>query len=132
MTAISKVCVLPVAAASCTQAGPGPYRSLPACISNALTALAGWCMRSICLPLSLSSSRTAWIKSIMGLVRTKVSSWSSADKLYIPAGVNEERPHRVVSRLKQMLLDAEAKNSKAAADARIAQAEAGALGTKVR
>eukprot|EP00891_Asterochloris_glomerata_P000304 jgi/Astpho2/304/Aster-02189 len=47
-------------------------------------------------------------------------------------GVNEERPHRVVSRLKQMLLDAEAKNSKAAADARIAQAEAGALGTKVR
>lgn len=68
----------------------------------------------------------------MGLVRTKVSPWSSADKLYIPAGVNEERPHRVVSRLKQMLLDAEAKNSKAAADARIAQAEAGALGTKVR
>ena len=50
----------------------------------------------------------------------------------MPVGVNEERPHRVVSRLKQMLLDAEAKNSKAAADARIAQAEAGALGTKVR
>ena len=50
----------------------------------------------------------------------------------MPVGVTEERPHRVVSRVKQMLLDAEAKNSKASADAHIAQAEAGALGTKVR
>ena len=65
-------------------------------------------------------------------MRQKLRTWSSADRLQLPAGVNEERPHRVVSRLKQMLLDAEAKNSKAAADARIAQAEAGALGTKVR
>ena len=38
----------------------------------------------------------------------------------------------MVSRLKQMLLNAEAKNSKAAADARIAQAEAAALGIQVR
>ena len=45
---------------------------------------------------------------------------------------DDDMPHRVVRRMKAMLLEAQALSSRAQADQRIAAAEAAALASKVR